>query len=537
MSNANKELIDKNYQIILFKKDSFEDLVMRGFTRKEIEKILGFNFKNENEYYKLLRPFKSSNLFKHHIKHYKLEFIKNNFTPQQILFYFKQLSSSKLLKESYDFLGVKKGSRPNYLLASDIFEYLNMKEEYKQLILFYKEKTSLEVYGTPHPQSHQSVKSKTRQTFLNKYGVDNPSKLDATKEKSRQTSLRKYGVEHPSQSTEVKEAHKKYWLDNYGVETNLQLDSTKKKIKETNLKKYGVENPMQCDSIKKKAVETVKEKYGVDNVLILPENRDKQREKMIELFGSPSAFSSPEVRKSIENTNLERYGTKTYTQSQAYKEFNLEKYGVEHPMQLRSIKDAALASLNKISIEKYGIPWPYLTQTAQIKAIEKLKQTSLDKYGTEWPFHSKTSREKAFATKRKNGTFNTSSPEDNLHIILLEKFGSDNVFRNDNTHSEYPFAVDFYIKSQNLYIEYNGLWTHGKHFFDENSQEDQELLKKWQSKAETSKYYRNAINVWTNKDPKKRETAKNNNLNYVVLWNWNDVEEWISSGFELRKDY
>ena len=57
----------------------------------------------------------------------------------------------------------------------------------------------------------------------------------------------------------------------------------------------------------------------------------------------------------------------------------------------------------------------------------------------------------------------------------------------------YPFHCDFYIPSLNLYIEYNGSWTHGKHPFDSLSKEDQNRLKEMKAKAVNSKYYNNAI--------------------------------------------
>ena len=53
-------------------------------------------------------------------------------------------------------------------------------------------------------------------------------------------------------------------------------------------------------------------------------------------------------------------------------------------------------------------------------------------------------------------------------------------------------------------------------------------LKEWKQKAETSKFYQNAIITWTISDIKKRNTAKENNLNYIELWDLNDVERYVS---------
>ena len=62
---------------------------------------------------------------------------------------------------------------------------------------------------------------------------------------------------------------------------------------------------------------------------------------------------------------------------------------------------------------------------------------------------------------------------------------------------------------------------HGGHPFLYSSKEDQELLEKWKLKG--TKFYNSAIKVWTISDPKKRETAKKNNLNYVELFNKEDI--------------
>lgn len=47
----------------------------------------------------------------------------------------------------------------------------------------------------------------------------------------------------------------------------------------------------------------------------------------------------------------------------------------------------------------------------------------------------------------------------------------------------------------------------------------------WREKG--TKFYQNAINVWTRRDVLKRETAKRNNLNFIEFWNLDEVKEWI----------
>ena len=58
------------------------------------------------------------------------------------------------------------------------------------------------------------------------------------------------------------------------------------------------------------------------------------------------------------------------------------------------------------------------------------------------------------------------------------------------------------------------------------------ILKKWfsswQEKAKTSKFYQNAIYTWTCLDVKKRETAKNNNLNFFEFYTILELINWLN---------
>ena len=94
----------------------------------------------------------------------------------------------------------------------------------------------------------------------------------------------------------------------------------------------------------------------------------------------------------------------------------------------------------------------------------------------------------------------------------------------------YPFKCDFYVKSLDLYIEYNGHWTHNNHFYDKNNKIDIDELNRWIEKSKCSKYYEIAVKVWSQRDVLKYETAISNNINYIVFWDYNllDFKKWIS---------
>lgn len=133
---------------------------------------------------------------------------------------------------------------------------------------------------------------------------------------------------------------------------------------------------------------------------------------------------------------------------------------------------------------------------------------------------------KRYNTLKANHTFNTSKPEEELYLYIKEKFPS--VIRQYKDNTRYPFACDFYIPELDYFIELNGTWTHGKHPFNPNSEEDKYLLEKMQTKALSGhKYYFVTIRTWTVTDPLKREIAKQNNLHFKEIWTLDEGKKFI----------
>ena len=155
-------------------------------------------------------------------------------------------------------------------------------------------------------------------------------------------------------------------------------------------------------------------------------------------------------------------------------------------------------------MKKYGIKNNYTRQDIKVKS------------------HSPESLEKVLSTKKRNNTFNTSKPEKNLETKLRKLFPD---LKTQYKSDVYPFACDLYIPSLDLYIEYNGTWTHGGHFFDKNNPEDLKVLELWKSK--NTKYYNNAVYNWSVRDILKLETAIKNNLNYIAWFNEEQANDWI----------
>lgn len=187
------------------------------------------------------------------------------------------------------------------------------------------------------------------------------------------------------------------------------------------------------------------------------------------------------------------------------------KYGISKSVLIRILKD-------------YGIKKPQLLcETNKSKTF--MEHYGVNRYSKTKEFkdyitsNSEQIQSRVYNTKKKNHTFKTSKPEDDFYFYLCDKYGVDDVIRQYNKDSRYPFNCDFYIKSKDLFIELNLTWTHGGMPFDENDEECIRKLIIWKEKSKTSSYYKNAIDVWTRLDAKKINMASQNGLNYVLFYN------------------
>lgn len=166
------------------------------------------------------------------------------------------------------------------------------------------------------------------------------------------------------------------------------------------------------------------------------------------------------------------------------------------------------------------------------------KDTLQSRYGIDNPMKKKEFADTNWETKKKKGTCNSSKPEDQMYKELVEFFGKTNVKRNYNKDERYPFYCDFYIVSQDMFIELNGTWFHGEHFFDKHSKEDVETLRLWEERAESGRTaYKEAIYRWTVDDLNKRNTAEMNDLNYLVFWDSDltDFRIWLKNFTETNR--
>jgi hypothetical protein len=153
------------------------------------------------------------------------------------------------------------------------------------------------------------------------------------------------------------------------------------------------------------------------------------------------------------------------------------------------------------------------------------RETLKNRYGVDNPMRKKEFADTNWEMKKRNGTCSSSQPEEQMYKELVEIFGKKAVKRNYNKDERYPFYCDFYIVTHDIFIELNGTWFHGRHFFNENNEKDVEMLHVWESRLKEGHFaYSDAIYRWTVMDPLKRETAEKNGLNYFVFWD-NDLTD------------
>ena len=355
-------------------------------------------------------------------------------------------------------------------------------------------KTCLEKYGVEYAQQSNEVKDKAKQTCLEKYGVEHYT----NREKSKQTCLEKYGVESNLNIPEIKEKCKESRIKN--------KDKIKEKSKQTCLEKYGVEYSLQSKQVREKSKQTCLEKYGVEYSAQADVVKDKIKQTCLEKYGVTNGGGSEQAIEKIKQTCLKRYGLTNGGGSkeslEKIKQTCLERYGVDCSFKIDSVQE----KIKQTCLKKYGV-YSYSKTEEYSDYMSKLMS-------------SKEMQDKINETKRKNHTFNTSKIENKLYKEIKLIFPS--VIAQYNKDDRYPWNCDFYIPELDMFIEFQGSWTHGKHPFDYNSEEDQKILKKW--KIKNTKYYNNAIQTWIDRDQKKRETAKKNNLNYIELFNKEDIQ-------------
>ena len=149
----------------------------------------------------------------------------------------------------------------------------------------------------------------------------------------------------------------------------------------------------------------------------------------------------------------------------------------------------------------------------------------MERYGVPHISMDEDIKNKKIETRRKNHTFNTSKPEEELYLYIKDKFPL--VERQYNKDIRYPFDCDFYIPELDYFIELNGFCSHGGHPYNPKNKNDVNKLNSWKEKSVEHPMYNNMIKTWTVTDPLKREIAKQNNLHFKEVWTLDEGKKFI----------
>ena len=308
-----------------------------------------------------------------------------------------------------------------------------------------------------------------------------------TKDKRFETNIKKYGRKNFGSAEKVKE----YWISHYGVDNPAKTDFVKKKMRETNLRKYGFNCSSKSEIVKEKTKQTCLKRYGVEYTGQIEEAKEKSKKTCLEKYGSEYYIGSKDCLEKTIEFSKQNYNVDWFTKSEEIKnkakKTMLRRYGVEYSMQIPKNKEYM----------------SYLMSSYEMQ-------------------------ERRYNTMKRNHTFNSSSTEEELFLYIKSRFPK--VVRQYKDKNRYPYFCDFYIPELDYFIELQGYYTHGKHPFDPNSNEDLQLIEYYKKKYGEDCQ---PITIWSIKDVEKRECAKRNNLNFKEIWSLEDGKNFVNDLYSV----
>lgn len=399
----------------LFKQNSAEDYVLRGFSQSE---ILDFTSVDVGYHGNALKAsLKGIDRYA-----YKILYVQTNCSSDTILDtldrYSKGLDKESVLR----CLGI---AGANIVKLKQLFSSLGYAEEFA---------------AADKVQRKLHMKNGT----IAKYGTDNVFKLSEFQEKAGDTREKRYGGRYTLSSDSSLAADARATFTEHMKDDSFRSAVDAKK-KATNEERYGDTCVMNNPDIRAKHQETCMEKYGVDHPMRIDKNRAA--------FSLRLKEHADEYNKKSRETCMEKYGVPYYSQTDDFRQMMRDK----------ALAEDAIGRMMKSMVSMYGVMYSH--QIPSVK--EQFRQRLID--------NRDDFNRKRLATVMKNNTFNSSKCEDKLYDLLVELFGESDVCRQYNS-DEYPYACDFHIKSRNMYIELNAHWSHGGHWYTDD---DADVVSCW----------------------------------------------------------
>jgi hypothetical protein len=306
---------------------------------------------------------------------------------------------------------------------------------------------------------------------------------------------------------EIRDGTKKTVKIRYGVEYSVQMPEFQKKTKQTNLKKRGVEWPTQSEEVRKKIKETVRKKYGVDNILQSEEIKKEIKQTNMERYGFEVANQNLEIRNKTVQTNLSKYGIEnTFQLVDRVKNGMIKKYGYDSPIRIPEIKER----IKQTNLKRYGVPYP--SQNLEVR--KKLSITN----------QSPEVKEKKYKALRKKEFFNSSAEENRFSEWLLK---IDPKAQHHRWHPTVKFLIDFYSPKYDLWIQFDGVYWHGKYFNSSQQGPQADGIKKiMQNDKIQNENIPNLIRFW---DEESEKAIKNGTVLELIQKRINEKTELLKT--------
>ena len=262
----------------------------------------------------------------------------------------------------------------------------------------------------------------------------------------------------------------------------------------TNISKYGCINPFGNKDIQKKIKNTLNEKYGVDYPM-----------------------QCGEIRNKSDNTCMTRYNTTTPTKIPAVKEksrlTNLKNRGVGYPMQAIAVRNKSKA----VIFDRYGVSsicYKHMTPNnieillSKELFAEELKNTSV--MGLAKKLNVITSTIYSYHKKYGlNIIVPSHSTQEKELSLFLNQNNIQHLMRDKTVIA--PYELDFYIPSQNIAIEINGVYWHM-------------TPKLYESADINPTNGKTAGDIWE-RDELKKKLCMDKNIELITIWE----DEWEES--------
>lgn len=319
--------------VTLFKQNSVEDYVLRGFSQSEILDFIGVDVGYHGN--ALKASLKGIDRYA-----YKILYVQTTCNSDTILDTLNKYSKGLDKESVLRCLGI---AGANIVKLKQLFSSLGYADEFA---------------AADKAQRKLHMKNGT----IAKYGTDNVFKLSEFQEKAGNTREERYGGRYTLSSDSSLAADARATFTEHMKDDSFRSAVDAKK-KATNEERYGNTCVMNNPDIRAKHQETCIEKYGVDHPMRIDKNRVA--------FSLRLKEHADEYNKKSRETCMEKYGVPYYSQTDDFRQMMRDK----------ALSEDSIGHMQEVMLLKHGVKYSH-----QIPAVkEDFHQFFLDNFKSSLP--------------------------------------------------------------------------------------------------------------------------------------------------------